>query len=93
MADTGEAWRATQYEALRKEYHVYDASESSLQLTGGGDFYDNNGAEPSSETRQVAEDIAEKLGMHITGAHGEWYGYSEYTPDPGDVSIFEWEPK
>ncbi len=81
-------------------YHIEEIGEDRLVLIGGGNFYGydlEDGEEidynPDSETRLEAERLAEKYGMLITDSSGDWWGYSEYTPEPGDVSIFEWEPK
>jgi hypothetical protein len=78
----------------RGKYHIYELDEQHVALTGGGDFYDANPDDdtlPDEETQAEARKLAEKYGMRITGMKGEWQGWSEYTPDPGDLSIFYWE--
>jgi hypothetical protein len=73
---------------------VLDIDEKALSLYGGGDWYDDQGdkdiSDVDSNVRERAEELATKYGMVITGVRGEWHGYSEYTPDPGDVTIFYW---
>lgn len=71
---------------------IYEIGEDRLVLMGGGDFYENGDSEPDDDTRQKARELAEKYGMEIVSSSGGWWGYSEYTPDPGDVSIFTWRP-
>lgn len=72
-----------------RPYHVHDCTEDHLILVGGGDFYDH-GEVPDEETQAEARKIAESVGKVIIDGHGEWRGWSEYTPDPGDVSVFTW---
>ena len=79
------------FAADRGKYHILRIDESCLELAGGGDFYENADAEPDAETWETARELAERHGMRITSAHGEWEGWSEYSPDPGDVSVFKWE--
>lgn len=81
------------YKAIadRDQYSVYDATEEGLTLHGGGDFYNNDGAEPDEETWEQARSLAALVGKRITGGEGRWYGWIGYTPDPGSVSFFTWE--
>lgn len=75
------------------KYGIYEINDSVLILHGGGDFYESYGSRnmmPDSDAQEKARKIAEECGKHITNSEGAWYGYSEYTPDPGDVSIFYW---
>lgn len=73
------------------DYNVVDISMEQLVLRGGGDFFDGSGdPDPDDETRAEAERIAALFEMEITHSAGAWWGYSEMTPDPGDVSIFQW---
>jgi hypothetical protein len=74
-------------------YHVYEIDEDHLTLTGGGDFYNDGAGEVDEETWSEARALAEKYGMEITSGRGYWSGWSEYTPDPGDISVFEWRKK
>jgi len=71
-------------------YHIVHISEDRLELLGGGDFYDKNNRVPDEETTKEAEKYAMQFGKRIIRAEGEWQGYSEYTPEPGDVSVFHW---
>jgi hypothetical protein len=71
-------------------YHVVSINEDQLVLEGGGDFYYDDKGTPDGNTRDEAERLAKKYNMVITGSRGEWWSYSEYTPDPGNVSIFDW---
>jgi hypothetical protein len=71
---------------------VVEIGESRLVLHGGGDFFDED-LIPDDETRAAAQQLADKYGMVITNMRGSWWGYSEYTPDPGNVSVFDWEKK
>jgi hypothetical protein len=82
--------KGTRFEKYAESYHVYEIDENELVLTGGGDFYDRTNPEIDDETWAEARRIAEEFGMVITRGHGEWQGWSEYTPDPGDLSVFEW---
>lgn len=91
-------WDAAKAEKIREEYgwDVESINADRLVLVGGGDFYnydcdDSMDTEPDHEAWERAREIATKLDRTITDAHGEWWGYSEYTPDPGNVSIFYWE--
>ena len=69
-------------------FEVVQITDQQLVLSGGGDFYDSSTvSRPDSETWLRAENIAARCGMRITDAHGDGWGYSEMTPDPGDVSI------
>lgn len=74
-------------------YHVYSIGEDHLTLTGGGDFYDGDPNDIDDSTWEEARRLADKYGMEITEGHGEWDGWSEYTPDPGNVSVFQWRKK
>lgn len=75
-------------------YHVYTIDEDELVLTGGGDFYDTGeGAEVDEETKAEAQALADKYGMVIDSSHGTWQGWSEYSPDPGDLSVFKWHKR
>lgn len=78
------------FEDYKSDYDVESIGESELVLRGGGDFYDFRGAPPDTETCLRASEIVTACGMRILSGHGEWYGWSEYTPDPGDVSVFTW---
>jgi hypothetical protein len=81
------------FEADRLSFgDVVEIDEGHLVLRGGGDFTSGAPAdsEPDEATRARATELATKYGMVVTGCHGEWWGYSEYTPDPGDVSVFTW---
>lgn len=74
-------------------YHerVEDISESGVTVKGGGDFHDGEGFPIEKETIDYAIGLAKKYGMIITGGIGKFYGYSEYSPDPGDVVEFTWQ--
>lgn len=74
----------------------FEIDEDRLVFSGGGDFsdYDGHVPEPTVSDPDVineANRLAKKYGMVITNIRGDWWGYSEYTPEPGDVSIFEWK--
>lgn len=80
---------------LRWRSGIYSIDDDKLILHGGGNFYNppensKTGHIPDSETQRQAHAIARDCNKHILSMEGEWYGYSEYTPDPGDVSIFRW---
>lgn len=92
------------FESARSDFNsdqdVELIDETQLVLRGGGSFHsrpedpDTYGPPsdgPDAETTSKAESIAATFGMKITSSHGSWWGYSEYTPDPGDVSVFNWE--
>ena len=69
---------------------VESIGEDQLVLHGGGDFYNGDEVTPDANTTARAYELAAKYGKRITSMRGAWWGYSEWTPDPGDVSIFEW---
>lgn len=77
----------------RGKYHIHTIGEEDLELVGGGDFYDlkTDDCHPDEETMAEAHKLAEKYGKVITDSWGRWEGYSEYTPDPGDISCFYWK--
>ncbi len=72
---------------------IYEISNTKLKLHGGGSFYDNPNEEIDEPTRARAAELAAKYNMVITDSYGNWEGWSEYTPEPGDVSVFIWEEK
>ena len=72
------------------DYEIEAIDENHVVLVGGGDFYDGVGA-PDVDTSKRAEALAARFGMVITKRYGEFWGYSEWTPEPGDVSIFMWQ--
>ena len=72
------------------DYDVVEIGDDRLVLNGGGDFYESDDGDVDEGTWARAREIAKRFGMTITSAHGEWWGWSEYTPDPGDVSVFAW---
>jgi hypothetical protein len=78
------------FDADRGKYHIIHIDEDRLELYGGGDYYHDDSVEPDADTQAEARKLAEKYGMTITASRGEWRGWSEYTPDPGDVSVFYW---
>jgi hypothetical protein len=74
---------------------IYSIDENSLVLHGGGDFYHapenpDLGHVPDEETQGRARELATELNKTILGIEGAWWGYSSWTPHPGDVSIFRW---
>jgi hypothetical protein len=71
---------------------VVEIDEMAVVLRGGGDYYNGDTSEIDDETWAKARAIASKYDMEITSASGAWWGYSEYTPDPGDVVVFQWRP-
>ena len=89
--------RFSKYQGSFAPHYVYLINEQELEILGGGDWYSwyDRGETPepiAEETRAQAEAIATEFGMRITDSYGRWEGYSEYTPDPGDISHFDWEP-
>lgn len=72
---------------------IYKIDNTKLELYGGGSFYDNPDEEIDESTKARAAELAAKYNMVITDSYGKWEGWSEYTPDPGDVSVFIWEEK
>lgn len=86
------AYNAPDSRFKEDNYHVHSISEDQLTLCGGGDFYSGD-EEVDDETWGIALGLAEKYGMEIIDGKGQWYGWSECTPDPGDVSVFNWQKK
>lgn len=70
---------------------VHHISDIELELIGGGDFYDGDKFKIDKATIDRAIELAKKYGMVITHGEGRWEGYSEYTPDPGDITCFTWQ--
>jgi len=71
-------------------YHVTSITETRVEILSTEDFYNNNGLDPSPEDWKIARELAARYGMEITEAYGDWQGWSEYTPDPGNVAVFLW---
>lgn len=80
----------SKFDKYKGDYNVVRINDAGLELRGGGDFYPGGG-EPDKETWDLAKTIAADLGMRITYGEGRWDGWTEYTPDAGDVSVFTWE--
>lgn len=88
--------RFSKYQGSFAPHDVYLINEQELEILGGGDWYswdDRKMSEPpDEETQAKAERIAKEFGMRITNMEGRWKGWGEMTPDPGDISHFDWEP-
>jgi hypothetical protein len=81
------------FKDYRGRYHIHSIGPNRLEISSNKDTYDQVDTEPSQADWEEAYKIAAELNMRITGGRTSWQGYSEYTPDPGDVATFDWEER
>ena len=82
--------RFNRYRENNSSWDIWEIGPTRLVLEGGGDFYEQDNAPINTETCDRAYQIAMELGMLITSQESNWWEFSEYLPEPGSVSIFNW---
>lgn len=75
------------------DFDIVKISTTQLVLNSSVPSYDGDGV-PTSEEIALANKIAADKGYEIYGdPYTTWWGWSEYTPEPGDVAVFDWRKR